>query len=254
MDPVPRLNAALEGRSPRPRLSDLAGWIAARVRWREGGDELHRLAPIIQGRYQRRRPPRGKADSTFATWASWQYARFGALRTARAPRSRLTAARSCSLTRRITRCGGSRQTVERREPSLSPRASTERVGETTTRSCSTEGVTSGAFRPRGGTPALLAKPDSQRGHLAYLWPHVLPGGKAALITLWMGTDDTSELGVVSLADGEVTELGIPGASPRYASSGHVVFARADGSILAAPFSLRRSASPVPRCPWWKALR
>ena len=106
----------------------------------------------------------------------------------------------------------------------------------------------------GGTPALLAKPDSQRGHLAYLWPHVLPGGKAALITLWMGTDDTSELGVVSLADGEVTELGIPGASPRYASSGHVVFARADGSILAAPFSLRRSASPVPRCPWWKALR
>ncbi len=93
----------------------------------------------------------------------------------------------------------------------------------------------------GGSPSLVAQPDSARGHLAYGWPHVLPGRKAALITLFKGAIslDNAELGVVSLADGEVTELGVPGTNPVYAQSGHVLFAGADGTINALPFSLRR---------------
>ena len=54
----------------------------------------------------------------------------------------------------------------------------------------------------GGAPALIAKPDSARGHVAYGWPDVLPDGNAALIMIWKGTSlDRAELGLVTLATG-----------------------------------------------------
>jgi eukaryotic-like serine/threonine-protein kinase len=95
----------------------------------------------------------------------------------------------------------------------------------------------------GGAPAVLATVDTTRSHHRYGWPHVLPGGEAALITIWKrsGSLDNAELGVVRLRDGEVTELRVPGTGPRYVSTGHVVFGRADGSLFAAPFSLRTLA-------------
>jgi hypothetical protein len=90
----------------------------------------------------------------------------------------------------------------------------------------------------GGTPALVAQPDSSRGHIAYGWPDVLPGGKAALITIWKGMNlGRAELGVVTLPDGRVTDLGTVGTSPRY-SSGYVIFCRANGTVYAAAMSLR----------------
>ena len=91
----------------------------------------------------------------------------------------------------------------------------------------------------GGAPALIAKPDSARGHVAYGWPDVLPDGNAALIMIWKGTSlDRAELGVVTLATGRVTELGIPGTGPRYVSGGYVIFTRANGTVYAVPISLR----------------
>jgi eukaryotic-like serine/threonine-protein kinase len=96
---------------------------------------------------------------------------------------------------------------------------------------------------RGGEPELVARPDSLQRHQRYGWPHVLPSGRAALVALWkegqLAVADFAELAVVSLPDGQVTELGIPGTSPRWATSGHLVFARADGGVYAQPFSLRR---------------
>ena len=57
--------------------------------------------------------------------------------------------------------------------------------------------------------------------------------------IWKGTSlDRAELGVVTLPAGRVTELGVTGTSPRYVSGGHVVFARANGSVYAVPMSLR----------------
>jgi hypothetical protein len=106
----------------------------------------------------------------------------------------------------------------------------------------------------GGSRTLLARPDSTRQHRRYSTPNVLPGGRAALITIFKGnrvtagTQLTSELGVVSIPDGEVTELGIPGSYPRYMAPGYLVFGRPDGSILAAPFSRRRLRVTGPAVP------
>ncbi|MEX2153311.1 MAG: protein kinase [Gemmatimonadaceae bacterium] len=92
----------------------------------------------------------------------------------------------------------------------------------------------------GGAAIDLASPDSAKGHLYYAWPIVLPGAKAALITIWKRSRnlEDAELGMMRLRDGRITELGVRGTGPRYAPSGHVLFGRADGSIFAAPFSLR----------------
>ena len=101
----------------------------------------------------------------------------------------------------------------------------------------------------GGASTLVARPDSARGHFAYSWPDVLPGGKAALIVLWKGTSlGRAELGVVTLPDGRVTELGVTGANPRFVRGGYVVFGRANGTLYAAPISLRTlrlTGEPVP---------
>ncbi len=92
----------------------------------------------------------------------------------------------------------------------------------------------------GGTPTLLARPDSSRDHLWYYLPEMLPGGKALLITLYKGTTAPSaqELGIVLLPRGEVVELGISGSSPHYVPTGHILFSRGN-AVMAVPFSLRR---------------
>lgn len=93
----------------------------------------------------------------------------------------------------------------------------------------------------GGNAMLLAAPDSARGHVAYTSPHALPGDRGALVNIWTTEPGLAgiRLGVVDLEDGVVHELGVHGFFAHYAESGHVVFARADGVLLAAPFSLRR---------------
>jgi hypothetical protein len=69
-------------------------------------------------------------------------------------------------------------------------------------------------------------------------PSVLPGGRAALITIFKGSTaiSASQLGIVTLPGGEITELGIPGANARYLRSGHILFSRGD-AVMAARFSL-----------------
>jgi len=92
----------------------------------------------------------------------------------------------------------------------------------------------------GGARTLLASPDTTRQHLRYGFPALLPGGEAAIIAIWKGgtTVEAIELGVVDIPEGKVTELGIHGTYPRYSPTGHVVFATADGVLMAAPFSVR----------------
>jgi eukaryotic-like serine/threonine-protein kinase len=93
----------------------------------------------------------------------------------------------------------------------------------------------------GGVPVAFAHLDTAQRHVFYGRPRLLPGGKAALITIWKNsiTLETAEIGVVTLADGRVTELGIRGTGPVYTASGHVLFGRSDGGIFAVPFSPRR---------------
>ncbi|HLA89806.1 MAG TPA: protein kinase [Gemmatimonadaceae bacterium] len=102
----------------------------------------------------------------------------------------------------------------------------------------------------GGEPALVARPDSSRGQVALGWPRLLPGGKAALITIWKGTISMqgAQLGVVTVPGGKVTELGLPGMNPSYSASGHVLFGRPDGSVFAARFSSWRRKVIGPAVP------
>jgi len=100
----------------------------------------------------------------------------------------------------------------------------------------------------GGKRTLLAAPDSARGHVRFSFPHVLPGGKAALITIWLGqvSLDSTVLGIVTIPDGVVTELGIRGTNPHYSGTGHIVYATADAWLFAVPFSARsRRVTGVP---------
>ena len=88
----------------------------------------------------------------------------------------------------------------------------------------------------GGHAEPLTQRDSTRPSLT--WPHVLPGGKAVLISVGPG-GDSSNVAVLRLDDRTVTPLALRGVNPRYLASGHLVFARADGTIMAAPFDVRR---------------
>jgi Tol biopolymer transport system component len=95
----------------------------------------------------------------------------------------------------------------------------------------------------GGERRLVAAPDGKQGHRRYAWPEVLPGSEHALITIWRGGSslDSARLGVISLRDGQVTDLGVVGVNPHYAAPGYIVYARAGGAVAAVPFSLRRRA-------------
>ena len=93
----------------------------------------------------------------------------------------------------------------------------------------------------GGAARKLAARDSTRGILGFSSPVMLPGGEHALATVYKDAVNAEGgvLGLVSLGDGSVTELGLRGSNPYYASSGHILFYRAYGEIYVAAFSLRR---------------
>jgi serine/threonine-protein kinase len=71
---------------------------------------------------------------------------------------------------------------------------------------------------------------------------LLPGGRDMLVS--RGSDSGSELVLVSTADGRVTDLHMAGFGGRYAE-GRVVFARQNGLVLSAPFSLAKRAFTGP---------
>jgi Tol biopolymer transport system component/tRNA A-37 threonylcarbamoyl transferase component Bud32 len=100
----------------------------------------------------------------------------------------------------------------------------------------------------GGTPTRLAVPDTSRRHRRYGYPDVLPGGSAALITVWRGRVgiDSAFVGIMSIPGGQVTELGIRGAYPRYSGTGHILYASTEGMLFAVPFdagTLRVNGEP-----------
>ena len=96
----------------------------------------------------------------------------------------------------------------------------------------------------GGTAAPVTVADPA---LVPRWPEVLPNGTDVLITLGGGTGN-GRIAVASLTSGEITELGISGTRPRYASTGHLVFADG-GNLRTVPFDADeltlRGGTPVP---------
>jgi serine/threonine-protein kinase len=92
----------------------------------------------------------------------------------------------------------------------------------------------------GGTPQLLTR--LEKGEVNQRWPEFLPGGKAMLFSgaptnaSWTN----SQVAAQSVGTGERRNL-IHGAThPRYAASGHLIYAQG-GSLMAVPFDPRRLA-------------
>ena len=91
----------------------------------------------------------------------------------------------------------------------------------------------------GGEPETLTTVDTEQGETAHMWPFVIPGREAVVFMINTGAGPTTltdgQLAVLDLATGDVTRLGLAGVSPRYVSTGHLVYAAEDGSVRAAPF-------------------
>jgi serine/threonine-protein kinase len=86
----------------------------------------------------------------------------------------------------------------------------------------------------GGRAEVLSKTEDRA-----FYPEFLPGGKEVLFSIkGFHNPDYGHIAVLSLATGERRVVLEGGTNPRYASSGHIVFARA-GALLAAPFDLSR---------------
>src|SRR5262249_10699739 len=97
----------------------------------------------------------------------------------------------------------------------------------------------------GGPARRVTQPDRPRDW-AHLWPHFLPGGRAALLDV-SHPDSTHDVAVVDLSDGRVRTLVERAAFPRFAASGHLLFGR-KGTLYAAPFDAERLAltgAPTP---------
>jgi serine/threonine-protein kinase len=93
----------------------------------------------------------------------------------------------------------------------------------------------------GGAERLLAEPDTSRGQLALGWPVFLPGSKAALISITRpggAAQDSVFVGVVSIKDGAVHDLGLRGFTPHY-SLGRILYVDPTGQLFGVPFDASR---------------
>ena len=89
----------------------------------------------------------------------------------------------------------------------------------------------------GGVSEILTTPDPAQREFGHLWPELLPNGRAVLFAIDTGEGfDNALIAVQSLETGERKVLLEGGTAPRYAPTGHMVYARED-KLLAVPFDL-----------------
>jgi serine/threonine-protein kinase len=90
----------------------------------------------------------------------------------------------------------------------------------------------------GGAPQPLTR--IEKGGVAHRWPEFLPGDRAVLFADGSsGINFTNvQVAVQSLGTGERRNLIQGGTNPRYAPSGHLVYAQG-GSLIAVPFDPQR---------------
>ena len=101
----------------------------------------------------------------------------------------------------------------------------------------------------GGQPERIAAPDQGKGEQDYAWPDAVPGGQAVLFTIRRSQAGITQahIAVRSVVTGEQKILIEGGSYPRYAATGHLVYAQA-GTLMAIQFDpdrLEVAGSPVP---------
>ena len=88
----------------------------------------------------------------------------------------------------------------------------------------------------GGAPQALTR--FENGETQHIWPEFLPGSKALLFAA-LSVNATPAIAVQPIGAGQRRNLqGQSGTMPRYASSGHLVYAQR-GNLMAVPFDLGR---------------
>jgi serine/threonine-protein kinase len=92
----------------------------------------------------------------------------------------------------------------------------------------------------GGAPQPLTRVE--KGENTHRWPEFLPGGKALVFAAAQTNSNwtNAQVAVQSVGTGERRNL-IQGTYPRYAPSGHLIYAQG-GSLMAVPFDLQRLAA------------
>jgi serine/threonine-protein kinase len=109
------------------------------------------------------------------------------------------------------------------------------------------GSTSGLWRvpASGGPPEQVTA--LRPGDRLHNRPHVLPNGRDLIFTIVTGGTETTLVAAYSAADGRITVL-FPGLNPKYVESGHLVYGRSDGQLMAVSFHpdrLEVLGEPVP---------
>ena len=93
----------------------------------------------------------------------------------------------------------------------------------------------------GGPVESISSLDSSARERSHRWPDVLPGGKAVLFSVAYEVGnplDDASIAVLDLSTGKHKTLIKGGAFPRYAPTGHLVYARR-AVLLAVPFDTQR---------------
>ena len=97
---------------------------------------------------------------------------------------------------------------------------------------------------QGGEPIAVTTPVA---NVIQKTPDALPDGRGLLLTLFQGTPAQARIGVVGPGGGPARDI-LAGTMARYAATGHIVYATANGALLAAPFDVRRLEVTGPSVP------
>jgi eukaryotic-like serine/threonine-protein kinase len=108
-------------------------------------------------------------------------------------------------------------------------------------------------RADGGTPEALVTLDSVAGEIGHAWPHALPNGKGLLYRSRRNVDPSDfDIVAFEFKTGERRVL-TKGLIARYVAPGYLVFLRADGAVLAAPFDQKRLELTGPAVPLFEGV-
>ena len=92
----------------------------------------------------------------------------------------------------------------------------------------------------GGTSHPITR--LEEGDISQRWPEFMPGGDAVLFDVGATANNSvaGHIAIQSVRTGQRVDLTQGGTYPKYASSGHLIYAQ-DGSLMAVPFDLRQFA-------------
>jgi Tol biopolymer transport system component len=88
----------------------------------------------------------------------------------------------------------------------------------------------------GSPPQPLTRLPEELGSLRYMWPGLLPGGEAALFTIWR--EGHASIAALYLRTGEIRPLVETGTRARYITTGHLIY-ESGGHLWAVPFDPER---------------